>query len=107
MAHTFEELKKKKVADLKEIAEGLEHDALKGYSSMRKDDLVEALCTALGIEGQGEAQPGELDKRGIKLKIQELKAKRMAALEAHDPLQLKRVRRRIHRLKRKLRASSV
>jgi hypothetical protein len=107
MAHTFEELKKKRVPDLKEIAAGLEHEALKGYTAMRKDDLIKALCTALGIEDHKHHEVVGLDKKSIKLKIQELREKRAAALEAKDSLQLKRVRRRIHRLKRKLRAATV
>ena len=46
-----------------------------------------------------------IDKKAIKGQIQELKKKRAAALEAHDHTELKRVRRRIHRLKRKMRKS--
>ncbi len=50
MEHTFEELHKKTVADLREIAAGIEHDALHGHTTMHKDPLLKALCTALGIE---------------------------------------------------------
>ena len=49
MAYTADELKGKKVAELRDIAKDIEHDALSGYSSMRKDELVKALVTALGV----------------------------------------------------------
>lgn len=43
------------------------------------------------------------DKRAIRERIRELKRARAAALESKDSVQLKRVRRRLHRLKRQLR----
>ena len=107
MEHTFEELEKKKVADLREIAEGIEHDVLHGYTTMHKDQLLKALCTALGIEGHEHHEVVGIDKQTIKLQIRELKTKRDAALEAHDSAELKRVRRKIHRLKRRVRAATV
>lgn len=107
MEHTFEELKKKKVADLRVIAEGIDHEALHGYTTMHKDQLLPALCTALGIEAHEHHEVVGLDKRAMKVQIRELKAKRDALLEAHDHEQLKRVRRQIHHLKRKIRAATV
>ena len=107
MEHTFEELQKKKVADLREIAEGIEHDVLHGYTTMHKDQLLKALCTALGIEGHEHHDVVGVDKRAIKQQIRELKAKRHAALQAHNHAELKLVRRKLHRLKRKIRAATV
>ncbi len=107
MEHTFEELEKKKVAELREIAEGIEHDALHGHTTMHKDQLLKALCTALGIEAHEHHDVVGIDKRAIKLQIRELKAKRDAALQAHDHAELKLVRRKLHRLKRKIRAATV
>ncbi len=107
MEHTFAELQKKKVADLREIAEGIEHDVLHGYTTMHKDQLLKALCTALGIEGHEHHDVVGIDRRTIKLQIREHKAKRDAALEAHDHVELKRVRRKLHRLKRRIRAATV
>ncbi len=107
MEHTFEELRKKTVADLREIAEGIEHDALHGHTTMHKDQLLKALCTALGIEAHEHHEVMGIDKRAIKLQIRELKAKRDAALQAHDHAELKLVRRKLHRLKRKIRAATV
>jgi hypothetical protein len=49
----------------------------------------------------------EIAKSDLKQKIRELKVKRTAALEAHDSVQLARVRRRIQRLKRRIRRASA
>jgi hypothetical protein len=107
MAHTFEELKSKTAAELREIAEGIEHDAVHGYTSMHKEQLVHAICTALDIEEHVHHEVVGIDKRAIKTQIRELKAQRDAALEAHDYATLKLVRRKIHLLKRKIRAATV
>ncbi len=48
--HTYEELKKKTVAELREIAKDLKHEAIKGYSQLNKEHLLPALCQALGID---------------------------------------------------------
>lgn len=104
---TFEELRTKTVAELRAMAKDIEHEALQGYSAMRKDVLLRALCTALGIEAQEHHHVEGIDKRGIKTRLRELKVKRDAALEAHDRRELKLVRRRIHRLKRRLRSATV
>jgi hypothetical protein len=37
---TYEDLKKKTVAELREIAKGLTHDAVQGYTQMNKDHLL-------------------------------------------------------------------
>ena len=50
MAYTYHELKEKTVADLREIAKGIEHEAVEGATQMNKDHLLKALCTALGID---------------------------------------------------------
>ena len=46
MAFTFEELKHKTVVELREIAKGIEHDAVQGYTQMNKEHLLPALCKA-------------------------------------------------------------
>ncbi|RLD14933.1 hypothetical protein DRI50_04695, partial [candidate division KSB1 bacterium] len=43
MEYTYKELKHKTVAELREIAAGL-GDALKGYTQMNKEHLLEAIC---------------------------------------------------------------
>jgi DNA-binding IclR family transcriptional regulator len=106
MAHTIEELKHKTVADLRELAKGIEHDAVQGYTQMNKEHLIIALAKALGIQHEHHDVVG-VDKAAIKARIRELKTKREAALAAHDHAQLKIVRRNIHRLKRQIHKATV
>jgi hypothetical protein len=95
------------VAELKEIAKDIEHDALHGYTTMHKDHLVPALCQALGIEAHVHHEVVGIDKAAVKAKIRELKVQRNAAIEAHDHRQLKVIRRRIHHLKRKMHKATI
>ncbi len=106
MAHTFEELKHKTVADLRELAKGIEHEAVQGYTQMNKEHLLVALAQALGLQHEHHAVVG-VDKAGIKARIRQLKEKRDAALAAHDHAELKTVRRTIHRLKRRIHKATV
>lgn len=106
MAHTYEELKHKTLADLREIAKGIEHDAVQGYTQMNKDHLLQALSNALGIQHEHHDVVG-IDKRSIKARIRELKTQREAAIAAHDRAQLKVVRRTMHRLKRRIHKATV
>jgi hypothetical protein len=106
MAYTFEELKHKTVAELREIAKGTDHDAVQGFTQMNKDHLLVALSKALGIQHEHHEVVG-VDKSGIKAKIRELKTQRAAAIAAHDHAQLKVVRRTIHRLKRRIHKATV
>lgn len=107
MDYTYEDLHGKTVAQLREIAEGIDHDAVRGYTTMHKPELVKGLCTALGIEAHEHHEVVGVDKRAIKARIRELKARREKALEAGDSTELKQIRRKIHRLKRTLRAATV
>ena len=107
MEHTYEELKHKTVAELREIASGLEHEAVKGYTQLNKEHLLEAVCKALNVDMYVHYEVVGIDKTAIKTKIKELKKKRAEALEAHDHAQLKIVRRKIHRMKRTLRRAMV
>ncbi len=107
MTHTFEELKLKTVAELREIAAGIEHEALSGYTQLNKQHLLAALCKALGIEMHAHHEVKGVDKAGIKARIKELKKRREDALAAHDHAQLKAVRRKIHHLKREIHRFTV
>jgi DNA-binding IclR family transcriptional regulator len=104
MAHTYEGLKGKTIAELRDIAKDLTHDAVQGYSQMNKDHLLPALCKALGIDTHEHHAVVGLDKAAVKAKIRELKKQRDAALEAKDHAQLKSVRRHIHTLNHQIRA---
>jgi hypothetical protein len=107
MAHTYEELHKKTVAELREIAKGIEHEAVKGYTQLNKEHLLHALCKALGIEAHAHIVVVGIDKASLKARIRSLKGKRGAAVEARDAKQLKAIRRRIHSLKRKMHKAMV
>ena len=106
MEYTFEELKHKTVAELRDIAKGNEHEALQGYTQLNKDHLLVALSKALGIKHEHHDVVG-VDKAGIKAQIREMKKKRDEALTAHDRAQLKIARRTIHRLKRRIHKATV
>lgn len=106
MPYTIEELKHKTVVDLREIAKGIEHEAVQGYTQMNKEHLITALAKALGIQHEHHEVVG-VDKSAIKSRIRELKTQREAALAAHDHAQLKVVRRTIHRLKRRIHKATV
>ena len=107
MAHTFEELSKMNVNQLREIADGLTHDAVKGHSTMHKEQLAVAICQALGIDAHAHHHVVGLDKSKVKLQIRALKSKRAKAIEAKDGKELKRLRHNIKRLKHKVRSATV
>ena len=107
MSHTYEELKHKTVAQLREIASGLEHEAVKGASQMNKEHLLAGLCTALGIDMHVHHEVKGVNKSDLKAKIRDLKKQRDGALAAHDHKQLKTVRREIHHLKRMIHRATV
>jgi len=107
MAYTFEELKTKTAAQLKEIAAGIDHEAVQGYTQMHKDHLLKAICKALGIDEHVHHEVKGLEKSQIKSKIRALKKDRDKALEAHDHKELSAVRRQIKNLKKKLRKAIV
>ena len=105
MAHTYDELKKKTIAELRDIAKGVENqEAVQGFSQLNKEHLLPALCKALGIDTFGHHHVEGIDKAGIKAKMRELKKQRDAAIEKHDADVLKGIRRQIHRLNRQIRA---
>ena len=106
MPFTIEELRHKTVADLREIAKGIDHEAVQGYTQLNKEHLIGALAKALGIQHTHHDVVG-VDKVSIKAQIRELKVKRQAAIDAHNNDELKVVRRTIHRLKRRIHKATV
>jgi hypothetical protein len=107
MAYTYEELKTKPVAELREIASGIEHEAVKGYTQLNKDHLLPAICKALGIDTHVHHDVVGIDKTAIKTKIDALKKKRDEILASKDRAELKPVLRQIHSLKRRIRRATV
>ncbi|MCA9733340.1 hypothetical protein KC799_14475 [candidate division KSB1 bacterium] len=107
MSLTYEELKKKTVAQLREIAKETDHEAVKGYTQLNKDHLLKALCTALDIEMHAHHEVVGLDKTQIKQRIRQLKLDRNAAAEAKDSEKMVAARKEIRKLKRTLRKATV
>jgi hypothetical protein len=107
MAHTYEELKTKTVADLREIASGIEDEAVKGYSQLNKEHLLVALCKALKLDTRAHHVATGIDKAAIKAKINELKKVRNDAKTAKDVKKVLVARSKIRRLKRDLRKAAA
>ena len=104
MAYTYEELKEKTIAELRDIAKDVQSEHVQGYSQLNKEHLLPALCKALGIDIHEHHTVTGIDKAAVKSQMRELKKQRAAALEAQDHAQLKSLRRQIHRLNHQIRA---
>jgi hypothetical protein len=109
MAHTYEELHRKTVAELRDIAKDLDHEAVKGYTQMNKEHLLPAICKALSIkiEKHHHHEAKGIDKKKVKDELKALKAERQKAIDAGDRAQLKAIRRKYHRLNHRIRAATV
>ncbi len=107
MSHTFEELKKKNVSDLRELAKGIEHEAVQGYTQLNKEHLLKALCTALNIDMHVHHEVVGVDKSKIKNEIREAKKKRDEAIAAKDDVGQKKARGKIRHLKKILRKATI
>ncbi|MFI5169751.1 MAG: hypothetical protein ACHQM7_05270 [Vicinamibacterales bacterium] len=109
MAHTYEELKHKTIDDLREIAKGIEHDAVKGYTQMNKEHLLPALCKALGIEYHKHPHHAAvgIDKPKLKARMNAIRGEKEKAIAAADRKKLKALRREYHHLNRRIRAATV
>src|ERR1051325_2206833 len=103
---TYEQLRHKTLAELRDMAAGIEHEAVQGYTQLNKEHLVVAVAKALGIQHEHHSAVG-IDKASIKSRIRELKTQREAAIASHDHVQLKVVRRTIHHLKRQIHKATV
>lgn len=107
MTYTHAELKKKTVAELREIAAGIEHEAVQGHSQMNKEHLLVALCKALNIDTHEHHQVVGLNKTQVKTKIRAMKDKLAAAIAARDRKQISYCHRQIHRQKRQIHKATV
>ncbi len=103
MSYTYHDLKGKTVAELREIAKGIDDEAVKGYTQLNKDHLLVALCQALKIPAHEHHAAGGYDKPAIKAKMRALRQKRAEAIEAGDRTALKALRRQIHALNHDIR----
>src|SRR5436189_3682819 len=107
MAYTHQELKHKTLAELRDIAKDIEHEAVQGYTQLNKEHLVVAICKALNIDVHEHHDVVGIDKAAVKYRIKAMKVKRAAALNSHDRQALKKARRSIHRLKRQIHKATV
>jgi DNA-binding IclR family transcriptional regulator len=107
MAYTFEELKHKKVNELREIAKEMDHEEVQGYTQLNKEHLLEAICKALNIDMYVHHVVVGVDKSAIKSQIKDLKKKRDEAISDKKPDDLKKIRRKIRNLKKTLRKAAV
>jgi arsenate reductase-like glutaredoxin family protein len=109
MAFTYQDLKKKTVAQLREIAKGIQDEAVKGYSQLNKEHLLLSLCKALKIDSRVHHVASGIDKTKIKVQIKDLKKTRdeLLASTEKDYKKLTKTRDKIHRLKRALRKASL
>ena len=107
MPHTHHSLKQLTVVELRDIAKGIQHDAVQGYTQLNKDHLIVAICKALDIPMHEHHDVVGVDKASIKAKMRALKGERDAAIEAGDHKKLKAVRRQIHGLNRQIRQHMV
>jgi hypothetical protein len=107
MAYTYHLLRTKNIADLREIAKGIQHDAVQGYTQLNKAHLLVALCTALDIPFHEHHDVVGVDKPALKAKIRALKKERDAAIEAGDKATLGAIRQHLHGLNRQIRKHTV
>jgi hypothetical protein len=103
MAHSYHDLKGKTVAELRDIAGEIEHEAVQGASQMNKEHLLVAICKALNIDTREHHVATGVDKAGMKAKIKQLKVQRDELRQQQDRKKQKIVQRKIHRLKHALR----
>jgi len=107
MAHTHHDLKQKTVADLRDVAKDIQHEAVQGYSQMNKEHLLVAICKALNIPIHEHHDVVGINKAELKVKIRALKKERDAAIEAGDHAKLKAIRKHIHGLDRQIKKHMI
>jgi rubrerythrin len=107
MEYTYSELKEKNLTDLKKLASGIEHEAVKGYTQLNKEHLIKKLCEALGIDTHEHHQVVGINKKAIKSSIKKLKLIKAQALLDKDKVKFKKTVNSINILKKKLRKATV
>ena len=103
MAYTYHELREKTVGELREIAKGIQDEAVQGYTQLNKEHLLVALCKALKISTHEVHVAAGFDKPSVKAKMRALKKDKDAAIAAGDHAKLKSLRRQIHALNHEVR----
>ena len=97
-------LEKHTAKDLRELALTLE--GIVGVHAMNKNELIAAIKEAKGIVDEKKTGKAKVDVRSLKVKIKDLKEKRVAAKDAHNNRLADALRRRISNLKKKTRRAA-
>ena len=95
MEFTFKDLSNKTVPQLRKVARELEDEVLKGYSKMPKEQLLAALCKALGVEDSAAPVPEVAEEAPAPEVVEEV-----AEEEAPAPRLPRRLQRKQHLLPR-------
>lgn len=103
MSYTYDDIKGKTVAQLREIAKGIEHEAVKGYTQLNKERLIAAVCTALSIDVHAARKVTSAEKGGIKESIRAAKRERDEAISKKDRSAMRQAQRKIRDYKRQMR----
>ena len=109
--HDEKHLEKLTVKELREIAAEIPHE--RAIHDMKKEELIAFIKEVRGIKDEEHAHRKKhtikpsLTKPEIKLKIRELKALKMQALESDEKEKAATLRHKISRLKKKSRQASV
>jgi hypothetical protein len=106
VAHTYEELKKKTVAELREMAAGIDHEAVQGYTQLNKEHLLPAICKALGIEAREHHSAIDAQTSMIKAQMRDIKEAIEKAAGSGDREKMHELRRAHHHLNHALRTSA-
>ncbi len=104
---TFDELKRMKITELREMAAGMPNEALKGHTQMNKEHLLKAICEILKVDMHVHHEVVGINKAEIKAQIRQLKKQRDEMIEAGDHESLHAIRRRMHHLKREMHKATV
>ena len=101
-----QELKKKTIAELRDLAKDMQHEAVQGYTQMNKEHLLPALCKALGLDAHEHHAAAAAEKGAIKARMRELKDGCEKARSDGDHERLRDLRRQYHHLNHMLRSSA-
>jgi hypothetical protein len=107
VAYTFDQLKAKPLAELRDLAKQLDEETVKGWSQMNKERLLPVLCKALHVDTHVHHEVVGVDKAAIKARLRQLHLERDRALETHDLSRLKVVRREMHHVNHRIRRATV
>ena len=105
MTHTYEELKKKTIAELRRSPRRSTRGRA-GLHAAEQGTPVPAVCKALGIDTHAHHAAALAEKAAVKAKMREINAKKATAVESGDHELLRQLRRQYHRLNHTLRTAA-